>query len=94
MLRLFPCCSGLNPRNYDRFIMYLPTPANCGVVGWGTVGCTHGTSCSVWIYKTSVSLALHETSHNFGLNHANAVGFRTRKEVTTQRSLAGHNATA
>lgn len=93
MLRLYPSCSGLNPRNYDRFIMYLPTPANCGVVGWGTVGCTHGTSCSVWIYKTSVSLALHETSHNFGLNHANAVSFRTEKEVTTQRSLADHNAT-
>lgn len=66
--------AGYDTTKYDRVIMFLPAPSTCPILGWGTVGCTKGTPCSVWGMAADVTLLMHESSHNFGLNHAQGYG--------------------
>ena len=66
--------SGYDTTKYDRIIMFLPAPATCPILGWGTVGCVKGAACHVWVMQTDVTLLMHESSHNFGLNHAEGYG--------------------
>lgn len=68
----FARSKGINLDNYVNRILLLPSGANCGWAGLGSVGC--GRSCFTWIKMdrgTPNSILMHEVGHNLGLLHSN-----------------------